>query len=178
MALRRVVSVICVVVFFAAVCSLAIAGQITAGSGQNSVGLYVEWSDGYIADFCVKFDSPTVSGLNLFDIVEAETSLTTLRQDYGFGVFINGITYNGHSNSGYGGGADWWHYWVKNSGQAEWLSPGYGASDRAVYNGDYDGWVYGRDGEPVPEPAAIVLFGLGGLMLRKRRQQLKMQCKN
>ena len=151
--------------------SLANAEEFTAGTGQNSAGLYVEWNDGYIAQFQVRFDSPSVSGLNLLDIVEASTGLTTVRKNFGFGDFIDGISFNGHSNIGYGGDANWWHYWIKNSGQTDWMSPAFGASDRVVYNGDNDGWIYGRD-TAVPEPVSIVLLGLGGLILsRCRRQQ-------
>ena len=170
MASKSVISLVVVLIALIVTSSLAIAEQFTAGTGENNAELYIEWSDGYIAEFSVRFDSPTVTGLNLFDIVEASTGLTTVRQYYGPDAFIDGINFNGHSNSGYGGGADWWHYWIKDSGQADWLSPGFGASERTVSNGDSDGWIYGRDESPVPEPVSIAMFGLGGLILARCRR--------
>lgn len=170
MASRSVKSLIVVLSAVLVISSLANAEEFTVGTGQNDAGLYIEWNDGYIAQFQVRFDSPSVTGIGLFDIVEASTGLTTVRQQFGSDIFIDGISFNGHSNIGYGGGADWWHYWTKDIGQADWMSPAFGASDRVVYNGDSDGWIYGRDGEPVPEPVSIALFGLGGLLLSRCRR--------
>jgi hypothetical protein len=144
----------------------AIAAPIEVGTGQNSSGVYIEFSDGFIAEFIVNFDALTISGLDLFDALEAETTLTTVRDDFGWGIFIDGISYQGHSNIGYQGDESWWHYWV-DDGQG-WDSPGYGVADRTVYDGYNDGWIYGRAGEPVPEPATLFLL-CGGFMLFRRR---------
>lgn len=168
---RSVISLMIVVIVLVVTSSLAIAEQFTVGTGQNNAGVYVEWSDGYIAQFQVSFASPSVTGIGLFDIIEASTGLTTVRQYYGSDVFIDGISFNGHSDIGYGGGADWWHYWTKDGGQANWMSPAFGASDRIAFDGYSDGWIYGRDSEPVPEPVSIALFGLGGLILSRCRRQ-------
>ena len=148
--------------------SLAIAVPVEVGTGGNSADLYIEWSDGFAAEFIVSFSPPSISGLGLFDIIEAQTTLTTVRDDFGFGVFIDGITFDGHSNIGYGGGEDWWHYWIKES-DADWLSPHYGVADRTITDGDSDGWIYGSAGSPTPEPATIALLGFGGLLIRKKR---------
>lgn len=165
----KLISLICLIAFLGVTSSSAAAIAMDVGTGENSAGLYIEWGDGCVAEFLVNFDEPTVSGLGLFDIVEAYSSLTTVRSDFGFGVFIDGITYNGHSNVGYGGGEDWWHYWIK-SGDADWVSPAYGASDRVVSNGDMDGWIYGRAGT-VPEPTVMAMLGLGGLLVCRGRAQ-------
>jgi len=158
-------NLICLIVVLAITSSAAIAIPIEVGTGGNSAGLYIEWSDGYIAEFLIKFEVTTVTGLGLFDITEAGTSLTTVRNDFGFGVFIDGITYDGHSDTGFGGGEDWWHYWIKDAGESPWTSPSFGAVDRIVGDGDCDGWIYGRAGAPIPEPATIVLLALGGVIL-------------
>ncbi len=167
---RSVQGLVVVFSFLFVTGSLATAEEFTVGSGQNIAGLYIEWNDSYIAQFTVRFDSPSITGLNLFDIVEAGLGLTTVRETYGTSVFIGGISFNGHSDIGYGGGENWWHQWIKN-GQAAW-DWGSGVSERVLNDGDSDGWIYGRAGAPVPEPVSIVLFGLGGLILsRSRRQQ-------
>ncbi len=163
----KLISLISLIAFLGVTSSSAAATAMDVGTGENSAGLYIEWSDGCVAEFLVNFDEPTVSGLGLFDTVEAYSSLTTLRSDFGFGVFIDGITYNAHSNVGYAGGEDWWHYWVKR-GDADWVSPPYGASDRVVSSGDMDGWIYGRAGT-VPEPSTLLLLCLGGLLVRRAR---------
>ncbi len=167
---RSVVGLVVVFSFLFAASSLATTEQFDVGSGQNSANVYFEWSDGYSAQFLVRFESATVKGTELLDIVEAFTDLTTVRL-YG-GGFIDGISFNGHSNIGYSGGANWWHYWIKNSVETDWTSAGFGPASRDVYNGDSDGWIYGRD-SAVPEPVSIVLFGLGGLILSRCRKQYR-----
>ena len=166
MASKSVMSLICVVIVMAMVSSLATAIPIEVGTGQNAAGLHIEWADGYMADFLVRFDTTSISGVSLLDMVESQGILTTDRLFFGSAVFINGITYDGHSDVGYTGGENWWHYWIKNDGQ-DWLSPAYGASDRILYSGDMDGWVYGRAGI-TPEPASIILLTIGGMLIGRR----------
>jgi hypothetical protein len=167
---KSVMSVfVCVLILFIGL-SVARAVPIEVGSGANSANVYIEWSDGYVADFAVKFDEPSVTGLGLFDILQANTSLTTVRNDFGFGVFVDGIAFEGHSNTGWTGGANWWHYWTMNAGETEWTLPAFGAVDRVVNNGDSDGWIYGRD-SAVPEPVTIVLLGLGAMIMHKRKMK-------
>lgn len=146
--------------------SAAFAAIIEIGTGQNVAGLYIEWGDGYTAEFAVRFETPTVTGLQIFDIIEANTSLATTRGDFGWGVFIDGLTYDGHSDIGYNGGEYWWHYWNKNNGQS-WESSWTGVADRILSNGDTDGWIYGHAGAPAPEPATFILFSIAALLVRK-----------
>ena len=167
--LKKVMSL----VLLLTVASVAGAVSIEVGTGVNSSELYIEWADGFIAEFSVNFGAEaidTTTGIGLFDIIEQYTSLTTVRGDFGWGIFIDGISFEEHSDIGFGGGEDWWHYWIKNNGEPDWLSPSVGAADRIVYNGDSDGWIYGRAGA-VPEPMTIALLGLGGLFVHKLRRQ-------
>lgn len=150
--------------------SLAVgADPIRVGSGENVAYSVINFDDGANYTFEVYFDG-TTTGLGLFDIIEANSDLSTDRQNFGFGIFINGITFEGHSNIGYAGGENWWHYWTKDSEEASWTSPFIGAGDRVVPNGGSDGWVYGRAGAPLPEPAGLMLLALGSLLLHRRHR--------
>ncbi len=138
--------------------------------------MYIEWSDGFVAEFEVSFGesgADTVTGADLMLTLDSELVDFTLEySNWGSeeepDLLVEGIGYLGHYNDGYGGGADWWHYWIKDAGEVEWTSPLYGMSSRIVGDGDMDGWVYGRD-TPVPEPAMIALLAFGGVMLRRKR---------
>lgn len=148
----RLGNLFCLIVILAITSSAVIAMPIEVGTGSNCAGLYIEWSDGYITEFIVSFEEPNVTGLELFDIVESETELTTIRGDFGFGIFIDGITYDGHSNTGFGGGENWWHYWTKESVESSWAYSWVGVSDRILETGDCDGWVYGHSVAPASGP--------------------------
>ena len=145
---------------------------VPVGMGANSAGVYIEWADGYIAEFTVSFDESTITGLGAFDAIEAETTLTTVRADFGFGIFVDGISYNGHSDIGYDGGENWWHYWIKD-GAGDWTSPGFGVADRVLSDGSMDGWIYGRAGQ-IPEPATFALLGMGALFASRVRNRKNM----
>ena len=155
--------------------AVAWATPIPVGAGVNNATMAIEFSDGALYEFDICFgatESDTETGLGLFDILEANTSLTTLRTTYTFGTFVDGISYDGHSNSGFYSGEDWWHYWIKDSGDTNWLAPSYGVSDRTITDGDSDGWVYGKAYAPgeAPEPAtATLLATLISLALFRRR---------
>ncbi|MHC4572152.1 MAG: PEP-CTERM sorting domain-containing protein [Planctomycetota bacterium] len=173
MASRKLVSLIIVLTITG---SLAVAAVVEVGTGVNAAGVYIEWSDGFIAEFEISFGqtgSDTVTGADLMLTLDSElVDFTFEYTDWGSegnpDLFVDGIGYLGHYNSGFGGGADWWHYWIKDAGQAQWTSPLYGMSSRTVGDGDMDGWIYGRD-TAVPEPTTIALLVLGGIMLRRKR---------
>jgi hypothetical protein len=135
------------------------------GAGVNAASVYIEWSDGFSVEFLVRFgqeESDSTTGLGLMDIIEAETELTTVRDDFGWGEFVDGISYQGHSNAGFGGGDLWWHYWENNAGSRHpWLSSMTGAVDRTVTHGDADAWIYGHGEPPTPPSENPFLAGYG-----------------
>ncbi len=140
---------------------VAAAAPVEVGSGVNTASVYIEWSDGFSVEFLVRFgqvEADTTTGLGLVDIIETETELTTVRQDYGWGLYVDGISYQGHSNAGYAGGENWWHYWENDAGSRnQWESSMTGAAGRTVAHGDADAWIYGRG----DEPAAIDVVEVG-----------------
>jgi hypothetical protein len=147
------------------VVSAGYAAPISVGSGEDWAGVRIEWDDGYAAEFLVSFEGG-MTGMGLLDIIASETALIITKQDYGFGEFVDGFSFEDHSNIGYGGDEDWWHYYTKDAGQLEWTASWVGASSRVVSSGDWDGWSYGH---AIPEPATMAIFGLGFVLLCRKR---------
>lgn len=139
----------------------------SAGTGENTAYVVVDFKDGAEYAFEARFDG-TTTGDAIHHLLDDETGLEIDFLVYPSGEFVNGLTYDGHSNSEYLGDEDWWHYWISDDGET-WTSPGFGISDRIVSDGSWDGWVYGSAGEPIPEPAMLAMLGLGGLLVRRRR---------
>ncbi len=148
------------------------------GFGTNNSHLVINFSNGAIAQFEVSYNDVLLSGTGkaLMDYVESQTALETVQNEFNFGegpiFFLDGISYEGNSNSGFGGGDDWWQYWVWDPSDESWTSPGFGFSDRLIEDGSWDGWVYGSSAPPVliPEPGTLLLslFGMGYLFHRRR----------
>lgn len=155
--------VCCVLFLFSAI---SFATPITVGSGQDSAGVRIEWSDGYVAEFLVSFTGST-TGMGLLNIIADETTMVVTTVSYGSDKFVDGFSFNGHSNIGYSLGENWWHYYNKNSDQTDWTASFVGASDRVVSSGNWDGWSYGH---VIPEPATMALLTLGSILLAKKRK--------
>lgn len=148
------------------------AAPILIGSGDDHVNLLVQFSEGTLYEFDVAFtDGDAFNGLNVLDVVEAAgIGFSTVRV-FG-GAFIDGISYDGHNDSGFGGGEDWWHYWYLEPGDADWTSSFVGAGDRVMHDGYTEGWVYGFatvPGAPTPEPATVGLMIVSALAFVCRR---------
>ena len=159
------------------------AATIPVGTGNDHSTVIINFEDGAKYEFDVAYtDDGTQTGVTLLDIIEADlASFSTVQDDFGFGLFVDGITHDGHSNAGFGGGELWWHYYIKDSAADAWVAPQtFGASGRDPGNGTWDGWVYGSAEEPVgtgagpgtgadvPEPATLVLVSLGVLAVGRR----------
>jgi len=143
------------------------AMPIEVGEGDHAAGAYIEWKDGFSLEFVLNFAEESISGVELIRRIAQETALTAVVEDHGFGEYVDNIAWGDHSDGGYLGGEDWWHYWIKDAGQ-DWVSPQtFGASGRVVVDGVSDGWVYGRAG--IPEPATLMLIGAGMVFVRRRR---------
>lgn len=116
-----------------------------------------------------------------------DIALTLYIQSYSFGDAIYQLDYLSHSEGGFdAGSAGYWSYYVADSSSSlpsAWTSSGVGMGDRVLSNNSWDGWSWAADFNdvlpatpvaasvaPVPEPATIALFTLGGLALLARRR--------
>jgi hypothetical protein len=136
--------------------------EASVGSGPDLATVVLEFEDGAGFVFEVAFDdSIATTGLDLMQVLEAElASFSLVILDFGFGLFIDGISYDGHSNAGFGGGELFWHYWTKDAAADPWTFSQVGAVDRVVPDGAFEGWKYGA-GAPIPEPTTGLLVWLG-----------------
>lgn len=142
-----------------------------AGAGPDTTSVVVEFGDGAEFRFQVNFLSEP-SGLALLQTLDAELEdFSIVTQVFDFGTLVDGIAYDGHSDRGFGGGENYWHYWTRDADDRAWELAQVGASDRSVFDGFWDGWVYGNSQVPAPEPESGVLLGLGitGLLFRAQR---------
>jgi hypothetical protein len=146
---------------------------VNVGDGASTSYVQIVFKDGAAYQFNVAYDSAT-NGIDLLNVIEsAGIGFAADIQNFGFGDFVNGLSYDGHANSGYGGGEDWWHYWVREAESEPWVSPAtYGASGRTVSDGSWDGWVYGDALDPtaVPEPTTLAILGGAVVLMRRRRR--------
>jgi hypothetical protein len=163
------VSVLLVTVLLATTAARAAVISEWAGTGANTACVTVNFADGADYTFGVRFDG-TTTGLSAVQALDAQTGLDVVFQDFGWGMFVDGFSYDGHSNIGYAGDENWWHYWIANDGQ-NWTSPFFGAGDRVLADGNWDGWVYGTASAPaVPEPVSLLLLAIGGAVMARGRK--------
>jgi hypothetical protein len=157
--------------------ALPLTGQ--AGSGPESSFVQVDFSDGASFVWEVFYDTAGgtafVTGLDLLQTLEAELAAFSLDLlVFSFGTVVDGITFGSHSNVGFGGGEDFWHYWARDDAAGAWGFSPFGADVRTVADGSWDGWRYGSAAAPVAEPATLALLAAGlALGARGRRRAVR-----
>ncbi len=136
--------------------------EAKVGTGLDLATVTLEFQDGAEFVFEVLFDDyVSTSGIEIMQALETGiVSFALTIVDFGFGLFIDGIAYDGHSNASFGGGDLFWHYWTKDAETLPWTFSQIGAGDRIVNDGAWEGWRYGA-GAPIPEPGTAVLMGFG-----------------
>ena len=138
---------------------------IKVGSGVNNASVFIEWLDGFTAEFLVFFgqtETETITGLGLIDIIEDETELTTIRENFGSGESIYSISYQRHYNENLTDDDNWWHYWENDSGsRSNWIISDVNAGTHIVTHGDADGWIFGYDKTPAPINENPFMAGYG-----------------
>ena len=150
--------------------SAAIIASYSVGSGSSTSSVQIDFSNGNGYLFTVRWDEP-MNGYQLLQYIDSQLeTVSHTAQVFSFGAFVTGIGVG--ADTEYGEGDQWpvenyWHYWTQDSGS--WQQAMVGASDRTIFNGSFDAWVFGSPVAPqaVPAPGALALLVLG---LRSRRR--------
>lgn len=150
--------------------SAAIIASYSVGSGSSTSSVQIDFSNGNGYLFTVRWDEP-MNGYQLLQSIDSQLeTVSHTAQVFSFGAFVTGIGVG--ADTEYGEGDQWpvenyWHYWTQDSGT--WQQAMVGASDRTIFNGSFDAWVFGSSVAPqaVPAPGALALLVLG---LRSRRR--------
>lgn len=149
---------------------------IAVGTGANQAYVQVDFSDGAVFLFDVKFDGrPTA--FDLIRKVDTQLDFDLQYSSFGDSAFVTGMTFQGHSDIGDGSpfGEGWWHNWAGQSGAWELTD---GASSVIMSDGGWNGWnfQYPYPGDApravtiVPEPMGLGLAAACiGLLARRRR---------
>jgi hypothetical protein len=150
--------------------SAAIIASYSVGSGSSTSSVQIDFSNGNGYLFTVRWDEP-MNGYQLLQYIDSQLeTVSHTAQVFSFGAFVTGIGVG--ADTEYGEGDLWpienyWHYWTQDSGS--WEQAMVGASDRTIFNGSFDAWVFGSSVAPqaVPAPGALALLVLG---MRSRRR--------
>lgn len=144
-----------------------------AGSGSSTAIVVVDFGiDSYA--FGYRWGDGTQYGKDLMDAVAGGGGLDYTES----GGFLNTISYGSYLNVGENGWpTDWWSYFTSSDGES-WVDSGVGFASRELSNGAWDGWAHQVTDDwppahlpttPIPEPTTMVLLGIGGFILSRRR---------
>jgi hypothetical protein len=102
---------------------------------------------------CIVFDEHTITGLDLL----RRTGYSVEASQSSLGSAICKINGDGCSSGGncFCHYPTFWGYWTRNTNQTSWHFSETGAQARIVHDGALDGWVWGHNGAPAPEPVTF-----------------------
>lgn len=140
----------------------AIVQAYEVGQGSTTSTVQVDFANGNGYLFTVHFEG-SLTGLGALQLMAAEVPGFTLElQSFPWGELVAGMGVG--TDYDFGTGDLWpienyWHYWVQNDA-AEWVWSPEGASDRDLFEGSADAWVFGSPAAPQTVPGAPALAAL------------------
>ncbi len=142
-----------------------------AGSGINEAIVVIDFGiDSYA--FGYTWQEGIKTGKDMMDAVKAAGSLDYTET----GGFLESISYGSYYNVGNNYPDSWWAYYLSSDGE-NWDLAEAGFAVTELSNGSWDGWGHQSSGDwppthcpTIPEPATIVLLGVGtAIFVRGRR---------
>jgi len=158
----------------APIASAGIVATLSAGTGASLSTIQIDFSNGngYLLEY--RWDG-AASGFSALETLDSLLPEFTLDYDETvFGPLVTGLGVM--ADYEYGNGDQWpkvenyWHYWVKDSG--DWSFAPVGAASRTLFDGSFDAWVFGSPQRPQPVPApAGTLLALGAAICQRSRRR-------
>lgn len=150
-----------------------------AGSGDNSAAIVIDFDGLNTFVFEYRWDpAVTATGWDALLAVEAAGNLDVIAETYSWGVWLKNFIYPGAAKFDYGQANTNWCYYLSSNG-TDWQASGVGVSDRVLTSGSWDSWVWTNYSDDwmevlrqpgqlaVPEPATLLLVGLGSLVISR-----------
>jgi hypothetical protein len=146
----------------------------SVGTGSNTSYIVVDFGPQSF-EFAVNYDG-TITGEQALQLLQADSDFRLTTQHFGSGDMVTGLDYGGYVQTGNGaGGTAYWNYFTGDG--TTWTRSGMGFGTRDLSNGSYDGWMWNTTTSSgpdfvtaAPEPASLVLLGLGSICLLRRRR--------
>jgi hypothetical protein len=153
-----------------------LVGSYTIGTGASTSYLQFEFANSNAYLYEVRYDG-SLRGDDLFAIVAtAQPGFFSYQvASFSFGDALVGVTIGADANEGFGTPpdyVDYWHYWTRESADANWTNSMIGFAVRTISDGSWDGWVFNSNAQPasVPVPACGAIMVSTILTVRRRRR--------